>query len=836
MKDHPAVIGMYTVQGETLDFEINSSFFETEGWQADKQKYGAKFNPATGWVSKKRGEVYMLFEGEANRTKCMINTLVEHNLKILTIVLSSDSEDESVDDPGDPDDQGGHANPDLSDSSPDPKTPSNAGPSRADPNRTQQNDDSAPPSPGEPLQPAPTGPIPATLATLATHAAVDRCCIHPAVGPQFNGYGAADQNAIETDVDEVVDSSDEEAEQLEQARAAFGTTYEKTTQDAKQPVRKVVWTLVDHTKLPKICARANVEGRKGTEYEPMLINVGGKDVGNLFGMWKHLVPPEWIPKLVATANTKLFEDPVDKNWRKTSEAEVICILGMALGSTVMGVPFEKCFAVSKDPDSLLAPCQYGQYGVTKNRALIVLRHAHLSEGPMKPAGADPHWFIDGPLTQFNDHMRTAYRHSWYVTADESGPMWHGGEGEDDFHKCPHVSYVPRKPEPVAAEFNDVADALTRMMIYIEFEKAVKYHKDEKHMDTVGSYNAAMTVRMGEAAANANAAMMADSRFGSVKAAYFAKKLNDLHSLFDIKTATALYPRKELQKLCPSNHGGIIVMTAEVEGVEMFAIGQRRGPSVHTFLSTFGTFVEEVPSRYKQTTLEEAPWKTVQILNKGTLGQPAVDAWNRQVFDLLGLQYNFRTTCFETRFSQHFLLPATYVNTINACKYFYSNTFAGEDTKTLAMKLATQMATNKEWLDTLTPAGSGSGGGTRGGQRYNPSTQTWYQVHIDGGPPSRESPGKHVLILLSQLEGYKGAKQQRCWECNELVSWCCARCSTPNSIVPLHPPLAQGSKRRYACLHCHRQNPAGGYKAAHQACTGTSVDSKRRRRIPIEILN
>ena len=61
----------------------------------------------------------------------------------------------------------------------------------------------------------------------------------------------------------------------------------------------------------------------------MLINIGGKDVSNLLGMWKHLVPPEWIPKLVATANTKLFEDPVDKNWRKTSEAEVICILGMA---------------------------------------------------------------------------------------------------------------------------------------------------------------------------------------------------------------------------------------------------------------------------------------------------------------------------------------------------------------------------------------------------------------------------------------------------------------------------------------------------------------------------
>ena len=34
----------------------------------------------------------------------------------------------------------------------------------------------------------------------------------------------------------------------------------------------------------------------------------------------------------------------------------------------------------------------------------------------------------------------------------------------------------------------------------------------------------------------------------------------------------------------------------------------------------------------------------------------------------------------------------------------------------------------------------------------------------------------------------------CWECNELVSWCCVRCSTPNRVLPLHPPLTQGSNR------------------------------------------
>ena len=71
------------------------------------------------------------------------------------------------------------------------------------------------------------------------------------------------------------------------------------------------------------------------------------------------------------------------------------------------------------------------------------------------------------------------------------------------------------------------------------------------------------------------------------------------------------------------------------------------------------------------------------------------------------------------------------------------------------------------------------------------------VSIDGGPPTRDSPGKHVLIPLHQLKNYKGPKQQRCYICNELCSWVCARCTGgPSTLVPLHPPITQGSKRKY----------------------------------------
>ena len=397
---------------------------------------------------------------------------------------------------------------------------------------------------------------------------------------------------------------------------------------------------------------------------------------------------------------------------------------------------------------------------------------------------------------------------------------------------------------MCAQFNDTCDSMTRVMTYIEFEKAKKHHAASKYMDKVGTYNAAMTTRLVEPIKNSNATCYGDSRFGSVKAAYACKTFQGVDMVFDIKTGTALFPRGDLVRLCPKEHGSFIVMSAEVKGVKMYAFAQRRGPAVHTFLSTFGTFSLEVPARYPLIKdIRDAPYTTPSLCNIITKAQPGIDAINRQVFDLLGMHDTFVTRCFETRFSHHFMLPLTYINAINAGKAFMPSQYREMGTKPLLMTLATEMVNNPEWLllrrggpfRTVRLAGEGASGTNRSGRRYQPAGQTWHQVRIDGGPPSRESPAKHMLVLLSQLEGYKGNKQQRCWECNELVSWCCARCSTAASYVPLHPPITQGSRKEYACLAHHRSNPAGGYKVSHQIHTGVSHTAKRRRRIPMEVL-
>ena len=466
------------------------------------------------------------------------------------------------------------------------------------------------------------------------------------------------------------DSSDEEQEALAEEREEWGKQFTRTTKDKTQPVPSLTWTLEDPEKMPKSCIREEVHGRMGTKYPAEIINIPpGTSIDSLRMMANHLRPKEWMPRLVRTANKTLYDNPEDRNYRKTNECEMEAILGLMLAASVMGVgSFEECFSVVQADRSVCPPAAFGQFGITKNRALIIYRKSHLSDGPEQPAGADEHWYIDGPLAEFNISMANSYRSSWLNTMDESGPPWHGAEGVGNYNVCAHITVCHRKPEPVCAQFNDTCDSMTRVMTYIEFEKAKEHHAASKFMDMVGTYNAAMTTRLVEPIKNSNATCYGDSRFASVKAAYYCKSFQGVDMVFDLKTGTALFPRADLVRLCPKEHGAFIVMTAEVKGVKMYAFAQRRGPSVHTFLSTFGTFSLEVPARYPLIKdIRDAPYTTPSLCNIITKAQPGIDAINRQLFDQLGMHDTFVTRCFETRVSHHFLLPLTYVNAINAGK-------------------------------------------------------------------------------------------------------------------------------------------------------------------------
>lgn len=829
---------------------ISSSFFETAGWQSDKSHYLCNFDPAKNWVSKKRGELRLKWEGDERGSKTTIAVLLQHGLQVLDSFHNVFQETESSA-PSSPDSESilvselGTASvrsraaavsaklamKDLSTS------PSSASDSSFSPplKRTRSTSSSLISSPNADQQaqttPAAAAPTMSTAAPQRSTVIAQRSAPAPASNPEH-----------------FVDSSDEEEEQLAMDRVDYSKVYTKYTRDNTQPVNTIDWKVVNHLAI-KEDLRERVPGVKGTKYPALLLNLkdSSPEMMEIYDYYKHLLPPSWLSRMAVIANKELQDDPANPNYRKTSAAELECVFGLALAASVHGSgPFDTYFSNAPlDDAGMFAGPGFGRFGINKNRALVLLRCAHLSDGPQQPAGEGPHWFIDPVIDEFNVHMKTHFKPSYLGCADESGPPWHGREEEADYNACPHTSFVPRKPEPLCAEFNTVGCALSRILNKLEFEKAAKYHSSTKHFAAVGSYNAAMTVRLAEPWANQNGLIYGDSRFGSVKAAYFNKVINDVDSIFDIKTAHSLFPKKELARLVPKKHGAVIVMQATItEGLPqgkpltLYAIGQRRGPAVHTFLSTCGSFIKEVPLRFPKCSLLDAPWLTPAVLNTVTKAQPTIDVLNRTIFEQLGMHDTFVTRCFETRFVQHTMMPITYVNAVNAAKYFNPKGYpATLMPKYLLLKLASKMVTNPGWIainnrPLYGPGGGGAAASTRAGTTYSAGLCAAH-VSINGGPPSRESPCKHVLIPLKEIPGYRGHKQQRCYECNQLCSWACARCSTKDLVIALHPQVTQGTKNRYGCLAAHRKNPTGaGYRAHHEEISGTSKISKRRRRLDL----
>ena len=836
----PRVVAMYAAQSPQ-ELRLPAAFFTGSGWQADAPYYCGAFDPKKGWKNKSKGELMLRFDDMPKCVKVTLRSLLDFNFSVvaLTQVCVSETSDNEDDQPIDSSDEeqlvsdlrqprgaAQQAREKMGELSP---AGSNSSSSVWSPVRrtTDSSSDSSPLAEQRTQPPASAAPTPVPLRRSPRQAS-----------PAAAGGGGAAAAAAEA----VNDSSDEETERLAEERIAYGTKVVVATKDKHQPVRSLEWTLTDPSKLTED-VRDEYPGTFGAKYPAALLNVKEPSRKlSVYELWKHMLPETWLARYVETANKKLTLDAVDPNYRKTCVAEIEAVLGLALAASVHGSgPFDSYFGTGYDESGLFQSPGFGRHGVNKNRSLILLRAMHLSHGPDQP-GDDPHWFIDGPLAEFNAHMAASVRPSWLGTMDESGNVWHGAEGEGDYNKCPHITVVKRKPEPIVGEFNDACCALSEIMMMVEFEKAAKYHSTSENFNHTGSYNAAMTTRLSSPWAKKNAAVYGDSRFGSVKAAYFNKKLHNVHSLFDIKTGTALFPRKELMRLCAKEHGSIVVLTTSItEGLagrtlNLFAIAQRRGPAVHTFLATFGTFNLEIPARFpKITRLADAPYTTPAVLNIVTTAQPGIDKFNRTAFDVLGMHDTFITQCYETRFTQHFMMPITYVNAVNAAKYFNAARYhKSTPQKFILLELAGKMVRNDEWLKLITKPKDGPPGGascsTRTGTNYGQNTS---RVSINGGPPSRESPCKHTLILLHQIEGYKGGKQQRCHECDVPVSWACARCSTKDKIVALHPPIAQGSKIHYGCLAAHRRNPlGGGYKETHENITGTSKAAKRRRKLDL----
>ena len=244
-----------------------------------------------------------------------------------------------------------------------------------------------------------------------------------------------------------------------------------------------------------------------------------------------------------------------------------------------------------------------------------------------------------------------------------------------------------------------------------------------------------------------------------------------------------------------------------------------------------------------------------MCNIFTDGQAAIDLHNNYRQNHLAIERAIPTKSFITRLDTHFA-GIGFVDSFFAAKH-HIDTYVGKSMPEILYELAFKLIYNPYLRAEAAAArpmpGLGAAGGPSGVHTRNHraaptmddaggSAPPWGSVvlmggsvSINGGPPTRESPGKHVLIPLTQVAGYRGPKQQRCQVCNELCSWACARCTTgPNAMVPLHPfsTTARGHTKQHNCLHDHRRDPTCTYRTQLAKLTGISKKARTARRTAI----
>ena len=198
-------------------------------------------------------------------------------------------------------------------------------------------------------------------------------------------------------------------------------------------------------------------------------------------------------------------------------------------------------------------------------------------------------------------------------------------------------------------------------------------------------------------------------------------------------------------------------------------------------------------------------KTPRVLNDYSLAQPGVDRNNRYRQRLLQMEKRMLTMSFAFRFLTT-MLGITFTNA-----FFYMR-FTTSDKSIDFNDLMRELAIGLMHNDTLATERMETGQDTDSAISLRATS-----AYQSKSPRSRGrsagiqgSPCKNTLVALRHLEGYSGAKQQRCIVCGEACSWACSICSTGSMIFSLHPcRIGAGRQmRRFNCLAAHRRAPEG----------------------------
>lgn len=239
--------------------------------------------------------------------------------------------------------------------------------------------------------------------------------------------------------------SDADGEQLQQGQEQEELAPDTVTQDGQ------VWRR-------RIPTYVREDARDGPRTKPSL-NKGDIVLKSIADMFSYLVPDDWWDTQLRYTNPKLLA--TDKESAKLSVGELKQWWGYALALSINpGVPIERAWSITPQPGSVLPPMSMGRHGMSIKRWKKV--RSVLTFGPTDElALTHDNWAFVRPLVDsFNRAREQKVVPGWLLGVDELMCAWRGAQGKLDQRKCPKLSWVPRKPEPLGVECKAAGDAIS----------------------------------------------------------------------------------------------------------------------------------------------------------------------------------------------------------------------------------------------------------------------------------------------------------------------------------------------------------------------------------------
>jgi hypothetical protein len=501
----------------------------------------------------------------------------------------------------------------------------------------------------------------------------------------------------------------------------------------------------------------------------------------------------------------------------TSVPELLMFYGYLIIVTVYDTgPFEQLWNVTGPEFDCMPPPNIGRHGLSLNRFKFLMSHWRCGPEPATTPGADKWARVRGLVDGFNKHLVEHFYPSYMLTIDESMVAWRGID-------LPHLSFVPRKPEPLGVEIKTLACFTSRILIQMEFAEGKEVMCTKEYERAYG-HTTATTLRLSTPWANTDRVIAGDSWFASFKCAVALMQELGLYFLGVVKTNTAGFPNSALDR-CSKEKGSWITYSHVVDSIRVLAVAHRKGRGkLNKFVATCFTTDKGARNEYKYTEGRGAGrssyvegWDAPKMANRWTEAQPAIDAFNRQRQHDFGMEKRFRTTDWATRFQMH-VLASVIINTINGWTRVLNHTGTLRSLLVdLGMALIVRGRTDLR--EHRERQGSGLGRPPMWAATSTPAPTTPAPGFARAGPISasartgtlRPSPiaARDVTVrqirhepVLYTTRGYKAGTQRLCTVCKRHTSTFCSACGMD---CPIHAPLSRKGEA-YTCLDTHLNDP------------------------------